>query len=185
MRWHGGHWEAGGRGERGRERGEREGEGREGGREGGTEKGEREGGLAGRMSITWRKAQRELNRSEVDGEVTRGNLKQIFCQNIYVKKREESHVCSKAPAADSEFILAGTLPAPTELTAALHLTKGEVLYDGWNSTEHNHEVSWVFLSIHSLDVAQDKITAKTSHSWREGGGNGKGGKRRKKVEWKQ
>ena len=97
-----------------------------------------------------------------------------------MKKERGEPYCSKAPAADSEFILAVTLPAPTELTAALHLTKGEVLYNGWNSAEHNHEVSWVFLSVHSLDVAQDKITAKTSHSWREGeemGKEGRGGRR--------
>ena len=63
------------------------------------------------------------------------------------------------------FSLAASLLAQSELTAVHHLTKGEVLYDGWNSAEHNHQVSWVFLSVHSLDVAQDKITAKTSHSW--------------------
>ena len=69
-----------------RERGESE--GREGEKRG---KGE-EGGLVGRMSITWHRSQRELNRSEVDGEVTRGDFKQIFCQNICVKKREESRI---------------------------------------------------------------------------------------------
>lgn len=59
-----------------------EGERRE--REGGVrrEKREERRGIAERMSITRKRVQRELNRSEVDGKVTGSDFKQIFCQNI-------------------------------------------------------------------------------------------------------
>lgn len=59
-----------------------EGERRE--REGGVrrEKREERRGIAERMSITRKRVQRELNRSEVNGKVTGSDFKQIFCQNI-------------------------------------------------------------------------------------------------------